>query len=107
MRNFPESDWKRFRTLHKVLLERFSERILAELTAAIQSREQSAHDRYIKAYNLIRERDKEMAQAFDDFRRSTAFLQLCIMRRMGLLKDDELELFSEETKSGVKSLVRE
>ena len=45
---------------------------------------------------------KELADAFDDFRRSTAILQLAVMRRMGLLTDEELSLFTEQTQEIVR-----
>ena len=53
-------------------------------------------------YELLQERDEALARAFDDFRRSTALMQLAIMRRMGLLTDDELSVFSEQTQQTVR-----
>jgi hypothetical protein len=53
---------------------------------------------------LVEERDKQMANAFDDFRRSTAVMQLGIMRRMKLLTDEELALFSEQTRIRVEGI---
>ena len=64
----------------------------------------SAHDRYLKVYKLIKGRDKQMANAFNDFRRSTAVMQLGIMRRMKLLTDEELGLFSEQTRTRVEGI---
>ena len=57
--------------------------ILEEVADASQSTEVSAHDRYLKGYKLIKQRDRQMANAFNDFRRSTAVMQL----RMKLLTD--------------------
>jgi len=45
-----------------------------------------------------------MSNAFDDFRRSTAVMQLGIMRRMKLLTDEELGLFSEQTRTRVEAI---
>jgi hypothetical protein len=45
-----------------------------------------------------------MARAFDDFRRSTAVMQLGIMRRMKLLTDEELSVFSPETQVRVRGI---
>ena len=103
--HIPESDWRRFREVHTKLLERYCSGILEEVAAASQSADGSAHDRYLKVYKLIQERDKQMANAFDDFRRSTAVMQLGIMRRMKLLTDEELDLFSEETRTRVEGIV--
>ncbi len=102
--DIPESDWRRFKEIHTKLLERFCSRILEEVATASQRTEGSAHDGYVKVYRLIKERDKQLANAFDDFRRSTAVMQLGIMRRMGLLTDEELSLFSQETRTRVEGI---
>ena len=101
--HIPEPDWRRFKEVHAKLVERYCSRILEEVAAASQATEGSAHDRYVKVYRLIKERDKELSTAFDDYRRSTAVMQLGIMRRMGLLTDEELLLFSEETRASVEA----
>ena len=102
--DIPESDWRRFKEVHAKLLERYCCCILEEATAISQGTEGSAHDRYLKVYRLIKDRDKQMANAFDDFRRSTAVMQLGIMRRMKLLTDEELSLFSEQTRTRVEGI---
>ena len=102
--NIPEADWRRFKEVHAKSVERFCSRILKEVTAASQSTEGTAHDRYLKIFELINQRNQEMAQAFDDFRRSTAVMQLGIMRRMKLLTDEELSLFSEQTRTHIQSI---
>lgn len=102
--HIPESDWRRFKEVHAKLLERYCFRVLKEVADASQTTEGSAHDRYVKVFKLIEERDKQLANAFDDFRRSTAVMQLGIMRRMGLLTDEELGLFSEQTQTHIKGI---
>jgi len=104
MNTFPESDWRRFKEVHALLLERFSARILEELAKQINSKDGTAHDRYLRAFKLIEERNEEMAEAFDDYRRSTADLQLIRMRRLGLLTDAELTGFSEQTQALIRSI---
>ena len=102
--DLPESDWRRFKEVHTKLLERYSLSVLEEVAAASQGTEGTAHDRYLKVSELFQERDKQMANAFDDFRRSTAVMQLGIMRRMKLLTDEELGLFSEQTRIRVEGI---
>src|SRR5436190_21704121 len=102
--DFPESDWRRFKEVHTTLLERYCRRILEEVAGATRDAGGSAHDRYLKVYKLIEERDKQMANAFDDFRRSTAVMQLGIMRRMKLLTDEDLTMFSEQTRARVEGI---
>jgi hypothetical protein len=98
----PESDWRRFKELHHDLMERFCADVLEELAAIARSADDSAHERYLRVYKLIKERDKELARAFDPFSRSKAVMQLVTMRHMGLLTDDELGGFSEQTQEEVR-----
>ena len=103
MTTIPEPDWRRFKEVHAKLLERYCSRILEEVAAATQTKG-TAHDRYLNIYKLIKERDKQLARTFDDFRRSTAVMQLGIMRRMNLLTDEELSLFSEQTRTQIEAI---
>jgi hypothetical protein len=102
--DIPESDWRRFKEVHEKLLERYCRQILEEVAAASQGGQGSAHDRYLRVYRLIQERDKQLANAFNDFRRSTAVMQLGIIRRMRLLTDEELSLFSEQTQARAEAI---
>lgn len=102
--HIPESDWRRFKEVRAKLLERYCDRVLEEVSAASRTAEGSAHDRYLNVYTIVKQRDKQLANAFDDFRRSTAVMQLGIMRRMGLLTDEELRLFSEQTQAQVEAI---
>jgi hypothetical protein len=102
MGNIPESDWRHFKRVHSLLLERFCQQGLDELTAVLRTSEGTAHERYCRAYAVLEKRDAALARAFDDFRRSTAVMQLVIMRTMGLLGDEELKVFSEPTQKAVR-----
>ena len=83
----PESDWRHFKQVHGDLLERYCACVLDDLTTVTKATDGTAHERYVRAYKLLKSRDEELARAFDDLRRSTAVMQLAIMRRMGLLSD--------------------
>jgi hypothetical protein len=96
-RDFPERDWKVFRELHKVALGRLCDRILAEARAQIDQPAKSSHERYLSLFKLIQDRNDDIARGFDNPRRSTAILQIAIIRSMGLLMDEELRRFSPET----------
>lgn len=91
-----EPDWRIFRELHRIALGRLCERILAESRNAMEQPGKSAHERYLDLFELIRNRNHDVARAFDDFRRSTALLQLGIIHSMGLLTSDELRRFSPQ-----------
>ena len=102
--DFTEADWRRFKEVHRKLLERYCASILKELSAVSLGSQGTAHERYLRAYKLMQERNEEIAHAFDDFRRSTACRQLGIMRRLGLLTDDDLTGFSSQTQERVRGI---
>lgn len=97
--HIPESDWRHFKQVHDDLLERYCARVLDDLTAAAKATDGTAHERYVRTYKLLQSRDEELARAFDDFRRSTA-----VMRRMGLLSDKDLSVFSAQTQEQVRGI---
>lgn len=90
-----ESDWKVFRRLHSIALERYCQRVLEEMRLAAACND-SYHDCYLRVYQLIRDRNKTMARTFDDLRRSTAFVLLANIINEELLTDEELKQFSQE-----------
>jgi hypothetical protein len=61
----------------------------------------AVHDRYVAIYELLQTRDKELARAFDDLKRSQAITQLAVMWSLGLLTEVELQQFSVETQAAV------
>ena len=99
--HLPESDWKLFREIRAFALDRFCERTLAEIVTTASSDLRTAHDRYVAIYELLQSRDKELARAFDDLRRSQAIPQLAVMCSLGLVTQVELQQFSEETQAAV------
>ena len=57
--------------MHRAALERYCARLLEECASAIRE-EGSAHERYLRLYRLVEERDDNIATAVNDVRRSTA-----------------------------------
>jgi hypothetical protein len=104
MREVSESDWKKFKALRVVALERFCEHALDAVSVCIAGANKSAHQRYLDVFRLIEDRDKKLGRAFDDMRRSTMIGQLAQMRALGLIRDDELEQFSDQTQDTIELL---
>ncbi len=101
MHDTPERDWKRLRELKPVTLERLcaqSLRHAAEITTQSGS---TNHQRYLKLWKLMKEQDKEIVLAFNDHRRSTAFLKILQIHRLGLFTEEEFATFSAETRQHV------
>lgn len=56
----------------------------------------SSHEKYLSLFKLIQDRDDDVARGFNDFRRSTALMQIGIIHKMGLFTGEELRRFSPE-----------
>jgi len=88
-----------------MLLERFCKRVLADIIEAANGNAQTYHERYLQIFQLMQERNDDLALAFDDIRRSNAIQKLTAMRVLGLLIDDEFMRFRPETRSLIDELV--
>ena len=100
-----ESDWKLFRQLHKVALERFCRQVIEEINLKRSNCSGDYHHRYLEVFHLIMDRDKEMASSFNDPRRSTGIILLTNIRENNLLTDEEFSQFSDETRNKVEGLI--
>jgi hypothetical protein len=105
MRQIKESDWKILRQLASEALERFCKRVLAEIEQINTDSTKNSHQKYLSIYEIIPERDKELALLFDDLRRSTALIQLMGMRVRKLLTEDEFSRFSQETQDIIAQML--
>ena len=102
-----ESDWRVFRELRQIALDRFCKRVLEEVNRHSGNASRSHHERYRDVYRLLRERDEELARAFDDPRRSHMISQLAAIYSRDLLNPEEFARFSPETRETIESLVKE
>src|SRR5215470_1693589 len=105
MRQIKESDWKIFKPLREIALDRFCQRTLSEIDRISEDTTKGAHEKYLEIYALLRSRDKEIAQIFDSLRRSTAYYQILAIKRFELLTEEEFARFSEETRGLITSLL--
>ena len=97
-RSSAESEWKLFRKLQPIALERFCQRVLAEVERIAANTKKTSHERYLAVFKLIEKRDEELAAAFDNPRRSTFFRQLAFIESLKLLTEEEMAGFSSETR---------
>ena len=104
-RSIAEADWKVLRRVHPLALERYCERVLAEIERITHNRGHSTHQRYLDIFKIIEQRDREMARIFDDPKRSNSLTMLARMRSDGLLTEDEFASLSPETRSAIEMLM--
>jgi hypothetical protein len=99
-RQFPETDWKVWRKVLEVALERYCTKILHD-AAQLEHGEGSAHSRYLALFKLIEERDETMGLVFNNPRRSTAFIQIATAVAKGIVTREDLSGLSEETQAAL------
>jgi len=102
-----ESDWKTFKELRKIALDRFYQGVLADANTITQHDALSAHTRYVMLYRLMRDRDKDVVRAFDRYSRSSALMSLASMVMHDLLTDAELSILSESARRSIDYVVRQ
>jgi hypothetical protein len=100
-----ESEWKYFRQLQKVALDRFCQRVLSKVGHLAADTSKSSHERYFEVFKRIQQRDQELADAFDGPRRSTALQLLVCLQYHGLLTEEEFARFRPETQALVKQFL--
>jgi hypothetical protein len=103
-RDVPESDWKVFRELREVALQRFCERVLEEVVRITRDSSRSSHERYLELFRLLQRRDDQLGDAFNDPARSRMIVQLATIQMLDLLVPGELGRFSQETRSRIEPL---
>jgi hypothetical protein len=102
--SLPERDWRLFKSVHRVVLDRYCARVLDECAALTRSGNGSPHERYLELFRLVKERDESLASAFNDQRRSTAAQRLAAMISLGVVTDAELSEFSRSTRESAIAL---
>ncbi len=105
MHDISSADWKIFKPLCKLALERFCERVPDDVARIGADQDKSKHERYLAIYRLVHERDEEIVPIFDTLRRSTAVRQIYSFRAHELITADELRQFSPELVRRVEGLI--
>lgn len=104
-REIAEPDWKLFRKLRALALERYCEHALAEIARLTVGPVGTSHERYLAVYARLQEQDRELGRLFNDPRRSTAVPQLAGLRERALLTAEEYEQFSPELRTRIAALL--
>ena len=99
MRNeLSKSDWKHFKAIREVALERLCARILDNVCETASDKTKTSHERFLAVYQLVNDSNRDVARGFDFLSRSRMFLQLVSMQQMNLIEQTGVEGFSEEVR---------
>jgi hypothetical protein len=103
MDQIKESDWKIYRQLHAVALERCFNQTVGEMERLVSDKRKTGRDRFWETFGYAKKRRETLAFLFDGLRRSNALLQLAGIRHHGYITDSEIARFSQETQDFIKS----
>ena len=103
-RSIPEADWKTLRRLQPTLLNRLCETILADVANA-STGPGTPHERYLRVFKLVHKRDEDLGRAFNNLRRSSALMQMMVMRSLNLFAEEEFMLLTTETRESIDGLL--
>jgi hypothetical protein len=104
MSGIPEQDWKRLRALKDKKLNEICADILSEINHEIKNKEDQNHKAYLKVWEIVDKRDDDIADMFNDLRRSNAVFKLALWKKKGYLSDKELNEFTESTRSTIEAI---
>ena len=96
-----------FREVREAALERLCARILKQIEGISSDSSRSHHQRYGAIFQLMRERDREVAYAFDNPRRSQMVNQLLAIYRLDLLSPEEFARFTPAARARVELITKE
>ena len=78
MTGIPEQDWKRVKALKDKILNAICADILDEINQEIKNKEDNNHKAYLKVWEIVNTRDKDIADMFNDLKRSNAVFKLSL-----------------------------
>jgi hypothetical protein len=96
---FSERDWKYISGLHAEFLEEFSGRLNQELAELLRRKDITEDEKRHMVYKRVRERDRDIADCFNGWRRSDLAITALFLRKHGLLTDEHLKHLSPEAAS--------
>ena len=93
---FTEGDWQYISRLHADLLEEFSGRVNRELAQVLARSDITEDEKRHQVYERMRERDRDIADCFNGWRRSELPITALFLRKHGLLTNAHLQHLSSE-----------
>lgn len=95
----PEEDWKRIRSLKDRALEKACSRVLGEVSEIAKSRDPDSHTVYLHLWKILQHEDHDIELMLNDLKRSTALFQLASWYKNGVISENDLQGFTEETRN--------
>ncbi|HDP67112.1 MAG TPA: hypothetical protein ENN20_01275 [Candidatus Marinimicrobia bacterium] len=97
-----ERDWKAYSRMVPELRERYLKEKNAEIVQILEVEDKSQTERFWDAQDKIEQERKILEACLDPHSRSMMHTHLFLMYRSGMLKDADLENFSEELREQIQ-----
>lgn len=94
-RAIKESDWKVYRELHGVAMNRLCSRALTQVGQDTEG-DSSPYEKFMRIFKTANDTNDQIARIFENPRRSTALLFIIAWRAEGLITDEKMNRFSED-----------
>lgn len=102
-----ESDWRKFRDMVPRLRERYLADRNARITAMLTNPNKNETERFWEAMEEMEREARVLRQCLDGHSRSKMWLYMLTMIRAGMLRKEDLEVFSEELQKGISYAFQE
>lgn len=96
-----ERDWKTFRKMVPNLRERYLKGKNIEIKKLLDAKNKNETERFWDARNRIEKERKILVDCLDGHSRSNMFFHMILMYRHGMLKEEDLDEFSDELKNQI------
>ena len=100
-----ESDWKRFRDMVLDLRERYLKEKNHELVGILTSPDKTPTEQFWDTLERMNKEKRILQDCLDRHSRSNMFMSMILMLRYGMLKEEDLEGFSEELQDELTSFI--
>jgi len=105
MREKPkESDWKHFRKSVELLRERYLREKNSELVRMLSAQDKTATEQFWDTFEEMEKEKKTLQDCLDGHSRSKMFMSMLLMLRYGMLKEEDLNSYSEELQEQLNAL---
>jgi hypothetical protein len=102
MNKIPERDWKTYKSMKRGVLLKACQEVIGKVQDIINEKEKSSYEKYGELLQIIKSEKKDMSMMFDGFSRSGVIQHLLIWNVRGLIDEEELSKYSEETVKKIK-----
>ncbi len=100
-----ESDWKHFRKIIEFLRERYLKEKNQQLNQILTDEERSATEQFWEAFEEMKKEAEILQDCLDRHSRSNMYISMLRMLRHGMLKQEDIDGFSDELQEQLTTYV--